>query len=154
MVSLVTMSALYQAYTIYGHGRFGQTIGKHLMGIRVLRMNGEPIRWREAWLRSAIELVYMVLSDAATLIALWTIPDNLYVGVSWLQRGVNVQEHVPEWNGWVEIAGQVWIWSEFVVLLLNRKRRSLHDFMAGTVVAAQPAITSATASATEVLPAV
>jgi uncharacterized RDD family membrane protein YckC len=28
----------------------------------------------------------------------------------------------------------VWIFSEFVVLLTNKKRRALHDFMAGTVV--------------------
>jgi len=26
------------------------------------------------------------------------------------------------------------LWSEFVVLLTNRKRRALHDFIAGTVV--------------------
>ena len=29
---------------------------------------------------------------------------------------------------------QIWIWSEFVVLLFNRRKRAIHDFIAGTVV--------------------
>jgi uncharacterized RDD family membrane protein YckC len=28
----------------------------------------------------------------------------------------------------------VWIWSEIIVLLFNRRKRALHDFIAGTVV--------------------
>jgi uncharacterized RDD family membrane protein YckC len=31
-------------------------------------------------------------------------------------------------------AGQIWTSSELVVILLNRRRRALHDFIAGTVV--------------------
>jgi uncharacterized RDD family membrane protein YckC len=34
-------------------------------------------------------------------------------------------------SDWVS---QAWLWSELVVLLLNAKRRALHDFIAGTVV--------------------
>jgi uncharacterized RDD family membrane protein YckC len=30
--------------------------------------------------------------------------------------------------------GAVWVYSEFAVLLTNRKRRAIHDFMAGMVV--------------------
>ena len=29
---------------------------------------------------------------------------------------------------------QIWIWSELIVMLTNRRRRALHDFIAGTVV--------------------
>jgi uncharacterized RDD family membrane protein YckC len=29
---------------------------------------------------------------------------------------------------------QVWIWIELIVMLTNRRRRALHDFIAGTVV--------------------
>ena len=29
---------------------------------------------------------------------------------------------------------QLWTWSELIVMLTNRQRRALHDFIAGTVV--------------------
>jgi hypothetical protein len=40
----------------------------------------------------------------------------------------------PAWYQPVQIAGSVWLYSEFLVLLTNKKRRALHYFMAGTVV--------------------
>ncbi len=49
-------------------------------------------------------------------------------------RGKHLREAAPIWYQPLEIAGQVWVWSEFVVLLTNKKRRALHDYMAGTAV--------------------
>jgi uncharacterized RDD family membrane protein YckC len=40
----------------------------------------------------------------------------------------------PAWYQPLQIAGAVWVYGEFLVLLTNRKRRALHDFMACTVV--------------------
>ena len=34
----------------------------------------------------------------------------------------------------LNIAFNIWIWSEFFVLLLNKRRRAIHDFIAETVV--------------------
>jgi uncharacterized RDD family membrane protein YckC len=31
-------------------------------------------------------------------------------------------------------SGNIWYWSEFIVLLTNRRKRAIHDFIAGTVV--------------------
>ncbi len=50
---VIPMAVAYAAYSIYCHGRFGQTVGKRVMGIRVIRTTGERIGWREAWLRSS-----------------------------------------------------------------------------------------------------
>jgi hypothetical protein len=44
----VPVAALNLAYTIVGHGRFGKTVGKWAMRIRVARTSGEPIGWRQA----------------------------------------------------------------------------------------------------------
>ena len=41
---------------------------------------------------------------------------------------------VPNWYQSVNIIASIWIWSEFIIMLTNKKRRALHDFMAGTVV--------------------
>lgn len=44
----------------------------------------------------------------------------------------------PGWYKIVNILMNVWIWSEFIVILTNKKRRAIHDFIAGTVVAHKP----------------
>jgi uncharacterized RDD family membrane protein YckC len=30
--------------------------------------------------------------------------------------------------------GNIWIWSEIIVILTNKRRRAIHDFIAGTVI--------------------
>ena len=46
IILVIPMAATYCAYTIYCHGRFGQTVGKYAMSIRVVRTTGEPIRYK------------------------------------------------------------------------------------------------------------
>ena len=128
------MAAAYCAYSIYGHGRFGQTVGKHFMHIRVVRLTGERISWAEAWLRSSIDVAFEVIGVVSTLIALSAITDAGYYGVGWKQRALNLRALEPSWLGWTTIASQIWFWSEVIVILFNKRRRALHDFIAGTVV--------------------
>jgi uncharacterized RDD family membrane protein YckC len=60
--------------------------------------------------------------------------DNEYFSRSWFALRAEVNVFTPWWTRWVDIVEQVWTWSEVIVLLTNRKRRALHDFLAGTIV--------------------
>lgn len=59
-----------------------------------------------------------------------------------------ILERAPSWHKPEQVVENIWVWSELVVLLTNRKRRALHDFIAGTVVikvaAKEPPMISAT----------
>jgi uncharacterized RDD family membrane protein YckC len=143
IILVVPMTAAYCAYTIYCHGRFGQTIGKHAMGIRVVRTTGERIGWREAWLRSSFDVVFSVLGVVSSFIALAAIADGQYYGVGWMQRAQNLQALEPTWLAWTSTASRIWIWSEVVMMLFNNRRRALHDFIAGTVVTTEQRISDA-----------
>jgi uncharacterized RDD family membrane protein YckC len=134
---VIPMAASYLAYAIYCHGRFGQTVGKRLMGIRVVRTTGERIGWREAWLRSSVDLGFSVLNVVGSFAALSTIVDGDYYGVDWIQRGANLAAHQPSWLHWTWTVAQIWVWSEVVTMLFNKRRRALHDFIAGTVVTSE-----------------
>jgi uncharacterized RDD family membrane protein YckC len=133
IVIAVPYAAVVHAYSIYGHGRFGRTIGKWAMGIRVVRVTGEPLRWREAWLRSAVDLCLSTVSICGRLVALIAITDAEYY-VGWYARGANVVAHEPVWASWAMWIGVVWFYSEVVTMLFNKRRRALHDLIAGTVV--------------------
>lgn len=131
---LLPTTALYLGYQIYCHGRYGQTVGKRVMRIRVTRLTGEPIGWREAWLRSSVDSIFAVLGMFAAFVALMTISDADYYGVDWWERMQTLAEYEPAWLDWTTPASMVWVWSELIVMLFNSRRRALHDFIAGTVV--------------------
>jgi uncharacterized RDD family membrane protein YckC len=143
IILVVPMTAAYCVYSIYCHGRFGQTVGKHAMGIRVVRTTGERIGWREAWLRSSVDVAFAAIDVIASFVALAAITDAEYYGVGLAHREGNLQEHQPTWLAWTLAAGQMWVWSEVIVMLFNTRRRALHDFIAGTVVTAEQKIVDA-----------
>jgi len=62
------------------------------------------------------------------------ITDSEYLSLSFLVRSERLNALAPAWYRPIYIALQIWIWGEFVVMMTNRKRRALHDFIAGTVV--------------------
>jgi len=128
---------LGQAYSIYGHGRFGKTVGKLVMGIRVVRVTGEPLHWREAWLRSAFDLGFVFVSTIGQVAAMIAIANSEYYGVGWSTRSANLAAHEPAWATWAMKLGTIWYFSEVVTMLFNKRRRALHDLVAGTVVVSE-----------------
>jgi uncharacterized RDD family membrane protein YckC len=126
--------AIHCAYDIYFHARFGQTIGKRAMKIRVVRTDGGPIGWREAWLRSSVNVLLAAFACVGSTVALSLISDADYYGADWMDRARKLHELQPPWLVWSERATTVWVWSEVAVMLMNRRRRALHDFLAGTIV--------------------
>jgi len=120
-------------YSVVMHARRGQTLGKIVAGIQVAKVSGEPVSWREAILRDSVTIAFDVISTTATMFALLHIPEAAW-SANWRELAVKLHETEPTWGRWAGIAMQVWFWGELFVLLLNRKRRSLHDFIAGTVV--------------------
>src|SRR5262252_87312 len=69
LLLVIPMAVAFAAYIIYCHGQFGQTVGKHVMGIRVTRTTGERIGWREAWLRSSVDVLFSALGVIGSFMA-------------------------------------------------------------------------------------
>jgi uncharacterized RDD family membrane protein YckC len=134
LVLIVPMTALYAIYNIYFHARWGQTPGKMVAGIRVVKLSGESIGWREAFLRSSVDVAFALLFVIGSYMSLMSMTDAEYQRLPWLERQAVLDQRLPVWYAWVGRAETGWIWSEVVVVLFNRRRRALHDFIAGTVV--------------------
>jgi uncharacterized RDD family membrane protein YckC len=121
-------------YSVYLVRRFGGTPGKLLMGIRIRKLDGESVGYREAFLRYVVDFVFGVLTCVALLFPLFHMTDAEYHSLSFMERSKRVIELAPPWYKPLQRAQTVWFWGELIVLLTNRKRRALHDFIAGTVV--------------------
>ena len=143
ILSAVLVSVVFIGYRVYCHAIWGQTVGKRVAKLRVVRLSGEAIGWRESWLRSSVEILLTGLTLIAQLIALTTIPAAEFAGLDTVQRESNLQVYTPAWSGYVITLSGFWYIASLITLFVNDQRRTLHDFIAGTVVAGAEAVPSA-----------
>ncbi len=116
-------TVLYKAYMVVGHGKYGQTLGKRLVGIKVFDLQEKNmIGYKNAFLRESIwffvaiaEAIYLYMVSAKT---------------------VNVEQAMAEtnYNNIFAITSLIWFFLELGTMFLNNKRRAFHDYLAGTVV--------------------
>lgn len=129
-------------FHVYLVKRYGGTPGKLMLKIRITRVNGSPLSYREAILRYSVLFVLSSLQSIALIIATFSMSDSEYLSLSFMGRGQRLVEIAPSWYQPITLLMNIWIWSEFVIMLTNKRRRALHDFIAGTVVvrAVQPGV--------------
>jgi len=125
-------------YSVYLVQRYGGTPGKLIMGIRIRKLNGDPVGYREALLRFFPDFIFGLLASTALIFAAFHISDAEYHSLSFHARNHLMHQLAPSWYKPLQRAAMLWTWSELIVLLMNQKRRALHDFIAGTVVVHMP----------------
>lgn len=117
-------------YHIFLVRKFGGTPGKLICGLRVRKVNGAPVGYREAFARYCPSLTLLVLSGACFLVAVSHTNGMDFLKLSDMDRF----KLYPEWIvpvGWCQL---LWVWAELIVFSGNWKRRALHDFIGHTVV--------------------
>jgi hypothetical protein len=90
--------------------------------------------WREAWLRHSVLLVVSLLSQVIFIHAALQMSPEEYGGLGFMDRNRRIGELGGVAQTAMIWATNIWVWSEFIVLLTNPQRRAIHDFIAGTVV--------------------
>lgn len=132
--SLVPFLAFEFFYDVFLVRRLGGTPGKLIAGIRIRKVDGSPVGWREAVLRHLPAFLIGLTASIAMVQAHLRMTDAEFVSLTFLEYSRRVAILTPGWYRVVNWIGGAWNWSELIVLLTNRKRRALHDFVAGTVV--------------------
>ena len=57
-----------------------------------------------------------------------------YLSAGWSDRVESLTILYPSWFGVVAFALYAWYLSEFLTVFFNKRKRAIHDFIAGTVV--------------------
>jgi uncharacterized RDD family membrane protein YckC len=110
-------------YSVILHWRYGQTLGKKVMGIKVLDISESRLpTFRQALTRDAI---YVFLNSLAVACVIYLVLVEKY---SLNEIGRSLPRHLLTWIplGWFIL--------ELTTMLTNVKRRAFQDWMAGTVV--------------------
>jgi uncharacterized RDD family membrane protein YckC len=113
-------------YSVLLHAHYGQTWGKMAVGVKVMNVEESriPTLW-EAFLRDIGEIA-LDLAGLVYLVGL-VISGHYTVG----------DEYKSSFWDTLMWAGAAWSILEVVTMLTNRKRRAIHDFIAGTVVVSE-----------------
>lgn len=131
LVAAVTYIILVATYDIWFVAKYGQTPGKMAVGIKIVKTDGQAVSWKEAILRHSVNIIFAIINGVVLCYAITKIPEPEYISLSWKARNQRIYEFYPVW---ITTLTHIWVWSEVVVLLFNKKKRALHDFIAGTVV--------------------
>ena len=111
-------AVLIPIYSIVMHGSFGATVGKMVCKVVVLDSKTKNrIGYKQAFLRDSVPIVLTIM---------WVV---------WASRLEKTESPVESWGSYaVPIIYAGWFVVETVTMLTNRKRRAIHDFIAGSVV--------------------
>jgi uncharacterized RDD family membrane protein YckC len=114
----------FSIYAIIMHGIYGQTVGKMLVGVKVLNHeNEQPIKMFQSLRRESVTLIISVAWVVLSIVA----------SVVLSQNGADINSLVTALIIFATLSF-IWSISEFVTMLFNSKRRAVHDFIGKTVV--------------------
>lgn len=135
LLTVIPYFLAYALYCIFFLAKCGQTPGKMFMRIKVTRLDGSRITLRDAALRHSVDFVFALASGIGMFIAIErTSPSALIQAHGFALRSQMLVLSMPPWADIANALSNLWIWSEMIVLLFNKKRRAIHDFIASTVV--------------------
>ena len=113
---------------------YGGTPGKLIMGLKIIQKNSDSIDWKASFYRYSVEFFIAILGIYVMFLTLNLIDDSTYVSLGLLKRSqlLTTINPIPmKIQSWTNFA---WLISGAIVLLSNPRKRTTHDFIAGTVV--------------------
>lgn len=135
LLMVVPYYLFYAGYCILFLAKYGKTPGKMVMKIEVTRTDGARIGSREALLRHSVDVIFGLITGVGMLVAvLHTEPTIFNSEMTWIERNKLIMNNSPTFATTAGLLSTAWAYSELIVLLFNKKKRAIHDFIAGTVV--------------------
>ena len=130
--TLVT-TVLMVIYEVFVVKMFGGTPGKLILGLKIININGQDVGWKESFLRQFVFIAMRFIMIVVMIIIAFNTTDESFFSVAFEERTKFMLKQHPEMN-WLVIIIFIWIFSELIVLLTNKRKRSIQDYMANTIV--------------------
>ena len=115
-VSSAIVGMISVLYNIFLHYRYGQTIGKMMMKVKVLSDSEGSINLGQSIVRTLPQLLPVMFAVSTSTADPAEDPSRTFVGMVFTA------------------AVSIFLLADIVVCLANEERRALHDFIAGTIV--------------------
>ena len=132
--TFVVMLLISIGYNVYLVKKIGGTPGKLATRIKIIRTDGKDIGWKEAFLRYSVDLAFVIFIGIITIKSNSLADDEMFKSLAWINRQEYLMSFSPIFfkiHSWIN---NIWIYGELIVLLTNKRKRALHDFIANTVI--------------------
>ncbi len=143
----VFFAIVIQLYITMCHAFFGATLGKMATGIQLRQLNLDEVGWSESLKRNSIDYLFAVGTISSTAILLLTIPSENVLNLSIEEFAEFSSNRTTILDSTIVVLSFIWTVSEVIVLLFNKKKRAIHDFLAGTVVVVKQSLPKRLATA-------
>ena len=130
----VILYVFVSAYFPVLHAVFGQTVGKMFLNIELRTVDGKPIRWKHAILRSSVDIGLSIILLVGIINSWLHVPTDAFVSRTFLERLRLASNAEDPYVYYIRLVSNLWWWSEVLTMLLNPQRRAIHDFLGGTIV--------------------
>ena len=118
MVWVIFNISLSCAYSVLLHAKYGQTLGKMVMKVKIIDGSEmKPITLEQAFMRDIVGIAIMAIAIIYLFVK--------FADIQVIEKGYD--DFLMPW-------AFSWALIELVTMLTNSKRRAVHDFIAGTVV--------------------
>jgi uncharacterized RDD family membrane protein YckC len=135
LLTLVIPAVLSIVYQLYLTTRYGATLGKMAMSVKIVRLDGSPIGFTEANWRYLPYLIFGVIGLLGNIAAFHSIPvPSIFFELRWTERNDVLQQYQPVWATLSMIASLLFIFVDVVMLIGSKKKLSLHDRIGNTMV--------------------
>lgn len=122
----IVSSCFFLVYSIWMHGKYGQTLGKMACKVIVLDVSERSLSMKQAVWRDILGVVLLPIGWATDI-------PRIIHGVD-----INAPANMTTIDWIITYSMFGWFVIEVVTMLTNNKRRALHDFIAGSVVIRKP----------------
>ncbi len=135
LLTLVVPGVLSIIYQLYLTTKYGATLGKMAMGIQIVRLDGSPIGFAQANLRYSPYLILGLIGVLGNIEAFNNIPvPSIFFEHGWLERNSLLQQYQPKWVLLSSPVGLFFLLADSIALVISKKKLSVHDLIAGTMV--------------------
>lgn len=136
---LVAQGCIGIAYQLYLTTRYGATFGKKAMKLRIVKIDGSAITFKEANLRYLPYALFALVTVLGNIVAFNHLPvPSIFFDASFAQRNLMLQQHQPFWAVLASLLAIIFALIDLLTLLFHGKKRSLHDQIGETMVIKLP----------------
>ena len=121
-------------YPIVCVSLWGQTLGKYLLKIKVVRVNGSECAWKEGILRGIVVFVVQLTVSCFLVSILREAPESYFQSTDYQTKLIAFNAVSKSIFDTSQVLLGIWYLTDTITFFTNSKYRALHDFVAGTVV--------------------
>lgn len=110
---------------------FNATIGKMILNIEVISINNKKLSWKSSFFRQFLNLIITIPNTI--LLILIILKMNNWTGINTVYIALNLLK-TSGFGDIISILVFIIGTADIITMLVNENKRSLHDFIAGTIV--------------------